>query len=154
MVRSLIDVEQARQTKEEVLIQDLLSGPVVGYTYDNDVPVESGIPAGFFPDNNSVNKDSIDFNSSSNANEVAFMSEKLSKFQINGTLCAEPTEIRTCEGVIINHKVSNAAKRRIAPGSASYAFVAKVWRLCGHCGTLFFKDWYPIFNRNKTIFPP
>lgn len=39
MVKSLIDIDEARKTKAEVIIQDLLSGPVVGYSYEQDGPM-------------------------------------------------------------------------------------------------------------------
>jgi hypothetical protein len=40
MVGDFAEVGQVRQTKAEVLIQDLLSGPVVGYSYDDAGPAE------------------------------------------------------------------------------------------------------------------
>lgn len=41
MVSSLVEIDIVRKTKAEVLIQDLLSGPVVGYTYDDIGPMEN-----------------------------------------------------------------------------------------------------------------
>ena len=63
MVKDLVEVSLIRQTKEEVLIQDLLSGPVVGYSYDQDGPKENECKetlADCASTNTDVGKDEID----------------------------------------------------------------------------------------------